>query len=203
MTKQIQRRRRSAISSEAGFSIIEGLVSMAVLLIVVVGLIPLFTQSMINNLAGSHMTQATNFATDGFEEIFELDFEDGRLTLADGSNGLRIAELFGSGQQVGVPLEEQRIDLDEAAAVALDTDVVLGDFSVGARASAEWLRVITVRQFPISATRDQQLTVDEQLAGDFPANAVNLKLVEITVVSVRDGNIFGQGRTTASIIKVT
>lgn len=203
MTKQIQRRRRSAISSEAGFSIIEGLVSMAVLLIVVVGLIPLFTQSMINNLAGSHMTQATNFATDGFEEIFELNFEDGRLTLADGSNGLRIAELFGSGQQVGVPLEEQRIDLDEATAVALDTDVVLADFSVGARASAEWMRVITVRQFPISATRDQQLTVDEQLAGDFPANAVNLKLVEITVVSVRDGNIFGQGRTTASIIKVT
>ena len=48
----------------------------------------------------------------------------------------------------------------------------------------------------------QELTVDEQLDGDFPDNAVNFKLIEITVVSVNDGSILGQGRTTASIMKV-
>ncbi|MCB1057569.1 MAG: hypothetical protein KDD11_18880 [Acidobacteria bacterium] len=188
---------------QAGFSIIEGLVSMAVLLIVLIGVIPLFTQSMVNNLAGSHITQATNFATDGFEEVAEFDFESDRLTLADGSNALRIAELFGTGQSVGVPIEQRRFDLDETTETPLDTKAVLATFSVGARGAAEWMRVITVRQFPISATRDEQLDVDEQLGGDFPSNAVNLKLVEITVVSVQDGSLVGQGRTTASIIKVT
>jgi hypothetical protein len=189
--------------AEAGFSIIEGLVSMAVLLIVVVGLIPLFTQSMVNNLAGSHLTQATNFTTDAFEELFQFDFEDQRLDLDDGSNALRISELFGSGQEIGVPIEMLREDLAEADNDAeLDYDAVLASFDPGDVRNALWLRVITVRQFPISAARDEVLTVDEQLDGDFPANAVNFKLIEITVVSVNDGSILGQGRTTSSIMKV-
>lgn len=195
--------RRRGKGHEAGFSIIEGLVSMAVLLIVVVGLIPLFTQSMVNNLAGSHLTQATNFTTDAFEELFQFDFEDQRLDLDTGSNALRISELFGSGQEVGVPIEMVRQDLSEADNDAeLDPEAELEEFSLGALQQALWLRVITVRQFPISAARDETLTVDEQLDGDFPANAVNFKLIEITVISVNDGSILGQGRTTSTIMKV-
>lgn len=176
---------------------------MAVLLIVVVGLIPLFTQSMVNNVAGRQMTQATNFTADGFEEIFQLGFEDDRLTLAAGSNALRIAELFASGQQIGSPVEVLRQDLSETDGNAdLDYEAVIEAFDDDDVAAAEYLRVITVRQFPLSAARDEQLTVDEQLDGDFPPNAVNLKLIEITVVSVNDGSIVGQGRASASMVKV-
>ena len=55
--------------SEAGFSLIEGLIAAALLLLVLVSILPLFTQSMLNNATGNDSSYISNAAVDGFERI--------------------------------------------------------------------------------------------------------------------------------------
>jgi len=45
---------------DAGFSIIEALIAAAILLIIALGLLPLFTRSISDNVSGNDATQATN-----------------------------------------------------------------------------------------------------------------------------------------------
>jgi hypothetical protein len=67
---------------EAGYSVIEGLIAAALLLIVTVGVIPLFTRSMINNLRGNDSTRISNGAVDELERATEAPFNSGDMSLA-------------------------------------------------------------------------------------------------------------------------
>jgi hypothetical protein len=73
-------------SSEEGFSIIEGLIATALLLIVTVGILPLFTRSMANNLRGNVSTRQANGTVDEFERITSLPFNTGDTSLLAGDS---------------------------------------------------------------------------------------------------------------------
>jgi hypothetical protein len=68
--------------AEAGYSVVEGLIAAALLLIVTVGVIPLFTRSMINNLRGNDSTRISNGAIDELERSLEAPFNSGDTSLA-------------------------------------------------------------------------------------------------------------------------
>jgi type II secretory pathway pseudopilin PulG len=70
---------------EAGFSIIEGLIAAALLLIITVGVLPLFSRSMLNNVKGNDSTRQSNGAIDEFERSMSQPFLGGAMQVPDGA----------------------------------------------------------------------------------------------------------------------
>jgi type II secretory pathway pseudopilin PulG len=97
-----RRRARSAArrsrGGERGLSLIEALIAMALLLLVAIGILPLFTRAMVNNAAGSEATQAANHARQQLEELGQLPFNNDVLAIAAG-NQLLTEDAYFSGDQ--------------------------------------------------------------------------------------------------------
>lgn len=58
----------------AGFSLIEALIATAVLGIIAIGVLPMFTQAMVNNKQGSDSTVVTTFSKTNVESLDAVDF---------------------------------------------------------------------------------------------------------------------------------
>jgi type II secretory pathway pseudopilin PulG len=58
----------------AGFSLVEVLVASLLLLVVILGIVPLFVSSMLNNAAGSEMSLVTNAGKSSVEEYMGFAF---------------------------------------------------------------------------------------------------------------------------------
>jgi type II secretory pathway pseudopilin PulG len=206
----------------AGFSLIEGMVAMAVLMTVVIGVIPLFTQSMVNNVSGRQMTQAANYASDGFEMMTQMPFNNELLTLDAGDLGKATLQLYAGREGVddatGYDLPSNVLLGSHSATVNGSTDpdpeslvsagLGAGSFSQADVDQAVWLRMIVVRQFRISSLSDgvsQEpdgvLAETEELPGGTTAADVHLKRVDVTVVPRGADGILRQGRITASMLK--
>lgn len=79
MGVELSGRRRSRASGScaaAGFSVVEGLIAAAILLLIAVGILPLFLRSMVNNSAGNDATQSTNYVRGELERLIGLRFSD-------------------------------------------------------------------------------------------------------------------------------
>jgi type II secretory pathway pseudopilin PulG len=114
------RRRR-----EAGFSLIETLIAALLLLIITLGILPLFTNAMRSNEAGKEYTQVTNFARSRAEELFQLPMTATALTLTSGTS-LVTSEYYSKKDKVWKT-----------------GTVQTGD-------TALWLRTSTIRQYNIA-----------------------------------------------------
>lgn len=71
---------------EAGFSIIEGLIAALLLLVVTLGILPLFSRAMNNNVKGNDSTRESNGAINAFETAIALPFNSGAMTLPAGTS---------------------------------------------------------------------------------------------------------------------
>ncbi|MCB1035377.1 MAG: prepilin-type N-terminal cleavage/methylation domain-containing protein [Acidobacteria bacterium] len=206
---------------QAGFSLVEGLVALAILMTVVIGLIPLFTQSMINNTAGRHLTQATNFTTDSFEELAQLPLNNDLLDLPAGLPRVVRAQLI-SGREAlddsGAPrpgFEYSVLETQNVGDTTLpdDPDEVIdlaGFADEDALRSAKWIRIIEVEQFQISSLADglagpadTRFEDDERLPGGTEDSNVQLKKIEIRIIprGANSGLSIGQGRVSATLVK--
>jgi type II secretory pathway pseudopilin PulG len=58
----------------AGFSLVEALIATAVLGIIAIGVLPMFTQAMMNNKQGSDSTVVTTFSKTNVESLDAVDF---------------------------------------------------------------------------------------------------------------------------------
>lgn len=85
---------RRTAAAEAGFSIVEGLVAALILLIVVLGVLPLISQSMLYNLQGLDATTEANAADDGLDTLLPLDVNAPELLLPPGATSLVATDLF-------------------------------------------------------------------------------------------------------------
>lgn len=213
--------RTGSLRASAGFSLVEGLVALAVLMTIVIGLIPLFTQSMVNNTAGRHMTQATNFTTDTFEGLTQLPLNNDLLDVGNGLPRTVTAQLL-SGREALDSLERPRPGFEYAV---LETQVV-GDVTLpedpdevislagfsddDALRSAKWIRIIEVEQYQVSSlsdgfstAEDIELGDDERLPGGIAESSVQLKKIEIRIIprGVNSAVSIGQGRLTATLLK--
>lgn len=73
-------------AGERGFSLLEGLIAAALLLIVTVGVLPLFTRSMLNNVRGNDSARQSFGAIDGFEHYIAEPFNSFDLTVPPGQS---------------------------------------------------------------------------------------------------------------------
>ena len=72
----------------AGFSLIEVLIAMGLAGLLMIGVLPLFTKSMANNVKGNQLTEVTNRARLHLEELMAMPVDAEELTVPDGDNEL-------------------------------------------------------------------------------------------------------------------
>jgi prepilin-type N-terminal cleavage/methylation domain-containing protein len=127
---------RSA-TRDAGFSLIEVLIAMGIVVIAIVGLLPLFMRSVVENIEGRESTMVGNQGRSQLETFSELTFNNWELDINAGTE--RTTQDFyttGAADRRG----------DESWV----TTVPAGEI-------APWTRTSTVRQFGINGIVDNDL----------------------------------------------
>lgn len=78
MEVQLTGRRRSQRrrQSQRGFSLVEALIAAGLMLIIVLGILPLFTGAIRSNATGRDYMEVNNLARSHAEELFQLQFND-------------------------------------------------------------------------------------------------------------------------------
>ncbi len=127
-------RRRNRFSSN-GFSVIEALIAAAILLLIAVGVLPLFVRSMTNNVSGSESTRVSNYSKSQVEELFQLPFDGAALTVTAGTESVLPAQYWED--------PDPTIDGDERWVTTTTAGRLV-----------TWERVGTVRQYAVSAFDD-------------------------------------------------
>lgn len=146
----------------AGFSLVEALLASLILMIVALGVLPLFSRAMVSNLAGSESTSLSSMAMERAEEFYQYPFNSQRLTIPGGSSEVFFDEVWTE--------EDGRwIDGTVAEAESADKTVL-------------WTRRTRVRQFGINDVLDGSPT---PLDGNAPTGAVHVKEIEVEVASAR------------------
>ncbi|HEX6862424.1 MAG TPA: hypothetical protein VF414_06400 [Thermoanaerobaculia bacterium] len=154
-------------SRAAGFSVVEALIAALILLVIALGIIPLFARALRDNTAGADATQASNHGRASLEEYQQLPFNNQALTLAPGALTLGRDESWALGARDAFG------DDDEGWWPGTPSD----------RGLVLWTRTTTVRQFGINDLDDGRLT--DPLPGGTQPAFVHLKEVEVRLESER------------------
>lgn len=179
-------RARSFGRREAGFSMIEALIAAAILLIIALGLIPLFTRSIIDNNSGNDATQVTNHGKTQLESLIQLPFNHQRLEVPGGSNVAQAAETWTTGalNQAGDPNERWWP----------------GTTPPAGSGEALWTRRTRVQQFSIGDLDDGVLN-NPQPGGTQPV-FIQLKELEVQLENGKRGTLLGGNQAlTVRVVK--
>jgi hypothetical protein len=151
-----------------GFSTIEALLAGVLLLIMTLGVLPLFTQSLFNNRQGKLASDATNEARSELERIIQLGFESAELVIPAGADELETVAHFS---------DVHRRWIAEA------------DYNDGADGFRLFTRTTTVRQYGFAALEDELLEPSEALDGGATRGEVHFKeiLVQVEANALRAG----------------
>lgn len=143
---------RRTTTAEAGFSVVEGLVAALILLIVVLGVLPLISQSMLYNLQGLDATTEANAVDDGLDTLMPLDVNSPEILLPAGATSLVSSDLFNRHTNTwGVPV------------VATDANPAV---TVADAGTVEFIRTVTLERFDVSDLQtDGDYTFDTPLEG--------------------------------------
>jgi prepilin-type N-terminal cleavage/methylation domain-containing protein len=162
--RRVAPRRRSS-----GFTLVETLVAIAILGLILVGVLPLFTQSMLNNLKGNRGTQAANNTGQVLEDAGHDRFLSPDLSWNTATSSLTY------------PI--QYVAEDVTATIETAPQWVA---AIPPGQSEAWRREVIVTQHGINDITDNNL-LDTPLAGTWDPSGVQLKQVE---VRVRAGGAF-------------
>lgn len=155
----------------AGFSLVEVMISAAFLLVIALGVLPLFTRSMINNQSGAASTTVSNFARSRVEDFNQRPWDTDDLTVDAGSEKL-FNEYYSENDEVW------------KAGVA-----PVGD-------NALWTRVTRVRDYNNSALDDSILDAAEALPAGTATEAIHFKEIVVRVQQGSgNGSLFGPAKT--------
>lgn len=174
-------------TGQEGLSLAETLVAAGLLLIVTLGLLPLFTRAIVNNNTGQEYTQVSNFGKSRVEEAFQIPF-----------NGVDILTVD-SGDTSKVTVQHFRDDLGEWDDGPVPTGVITDPDSPFGVARIPWLRTLTVRQYNINAIDEEDTNAldvahSEALNGSVGPEFVHIKEIEVVVESTRTGGPLGAGK---------
>lgn len=169
------RRQRRNRGVSPGFSLIEVLIAGAILLVVALGTLPLFTRAMISNKSGAESTSVSNFARERLEEFNQLPFDSPDLTIDAGTS--KVFDEYYS-------LQDKRWK-DYTNTTIPTTD------------PAGWTRTTTVRQYSVTALDDGKLDPAEALGPTALPINVHFKEIVVAVQSARLGGPLGPGKRIA------
>jgi prepilin-type N-terminal cleavage/methylation domain-containing protein len=155
---------------EQGFSLIEVLIASGILLMVALGVLPIFAQAIVNNRAGADYTQATNYAKSELERLYALPFSHPDLKVL-GEQTQRV-QYFSQAQQKWIDGEAPTAD------------------------PPLWTRTTLIRQYGVGGLVDfdKDGTVEGSLPEGTPETFVHVKEIEVRVESGRSGGPLGAGK---------
>jgi type II secretory pathway pseudopilin PulG len=160
---------------ERGFSLVEAMVAALLLLMIAVGILPLFVGSIVNNAQGQDSSTAANFARARLEEFDQLPFDDARLQIV-----------------AGTERQFDEIYLFKAKKWIDGTVPPAGDWAL-------WSRTTLVHQYGAKNFEDAPYSWDTRLPSSAAKGDIHLKEVEVTVRSNRNqdatGPSLGAGKT--------
>lgn len=183
------RRGRTFPAAGRGFTIMEVLVAAGLLLVVLVGLLPLFMRSIMENVEGRESTQVSNHGRSELEIMKQLRFNNPELDITTGTeNVVQQYWTMGDPDYVG---DEKWVDT-----------VPVGEFGL-------WDRTTTVRQFGINGVIDNDLDgiidqivgledadfdgyLDNPLTAGTTPGAIHLKEVDVQVETQAERAIAGE-----------
>ena len=157
-------------SSEAGFSIIEGLIAALLLLVVTLGILPLFSRAMNNNVKGNDSTRQSNGAVDAIETSLALPFNSGDMTMPIGSTSVVVADTLAL-KKIASPTG----GLDQTISTRWELPADLGTYDVQVMNRQQ-----TLQQFAFSDFADNQ-TFDTPLDGAVEPRLVHFKVVDLAL----------------------
>jgi Tfp pilus assembly protein PilV len=153
---EVQLRPRAQGSREEGMTLIEILMASLIFLAVSLGVVPMFTQSMVSNASGNDSTKAANFARARAEELKQLPFNHPDLTIESGTEK-SVQEYYTS---------------DDGRWHA---------YPIPPGASPEWSRLTIVRQYNVDALEDDRVEIAEALPAGSDATFIHLKEIQVAV----------------------
>jgi hypothetical protein len=167
MTAATPSRPRSR-SAEAGFSLVETLIASVIILVILVGVLPLFERSRLNIVQGNDASNVTNATVDGLENWLSLPFNGQDVTLTAGDT------------------------LTRTDFWLLDGNRWVPDMTIFPADRSQYTRTLTLDQFNISDISDDpgtvsQLEDDEREPFDTPPGQVHLKRIRADIASARFG----------------
>lgn len=148
--------RRSARPLPRGFSLIEVMLASLLFLTISLGVVPMFTQSMVSNSSGNDSTKAANFARARTEELMQLPFNHLDLTIEAGAEKLN-QEYYAKVPEVWRP------------------------FPIPSGAQTEWVRSTRIRQYNVEALDDDVIQIAEALDAGTDPSFVHLKEIEVSI----------------------
>ena len=181
--------RHRSRSATAGFSVVEALIAAAILLIIAVGILPLFIRSMANTSTGGELSQKVNQAASREEEFYPYNKTNPLLNW-----GATTSLITNNYYTLGV---DRNADLGTATDRGWAGEGWVPDTSRGA---IEWQRTTRIRNFNITDMENAALNDSGALPPTFPptpmlgnANPDQVSFKEITVTL----QSYGSGRMDA------
>ena len=159
-----------------GLSIVEVLIAAAILLIIALGILPLFTRSVISNRQGLDSTEVSNMARAQMEEYAQLPFNHLMMTIPDGDTELVVEEHYSEN-------EDRWKDGKDPAG---------GDHAL-------FTRTTTIRQFGVDPSAPSGLTAPIQ-GGETPST-IHLKEIQVNVLGRVGGPLGPQKQITVRVYK--
>jgi type II secretory pathway pseudopilin PulG len=162
--------RGPAARHQRGFSMVEGLIAAALIGVVAVGIIPLFTRAMSDNLTGADYTRVTNFAKSKEEDFSRLPFTQPTIQLKSG-------------------------DTQDMTTEFMDPTTLQWSTTPPKSLLGIWTRTSTLTQYNIYDTDDDQM-FDFPLAGGTSIDEVQIIQSQVQVKSASPVSPAGGHRTT-------
>jgi hypothetical protein len=154
-----------------GFSLLEVLLGSAFLMVIVLGVLAMFTQAVVSNEAGAASMNVTNLARSRIEELSEAPFNGESLVLDSGSE--KVTDRYFS-QNL-----HQWID---------------GQAPTDGSDRAIWMATTTIRQYNNNAWDDGALDPAEALAATTPTEFVHFKEIQVRVEGGDQASMLGTPR---------
>lgn len=152
---------------EAGFSLIEGLIAAVILLFVILGILPLMSRAMANNLAGNDASIQNNASVDGTERLISLPFNAPDLTIDPGVTSRLVEQVYS--------LERNQW---------IDKTIFESDSEYDAD-TAQFTRSGTIEQFNALEFDDGDPDLDTPLDGSTDPGSVHLKRIRMEIQNER------------------
>jgi len=190
---------RKHITRQGGFSLIEVLIAMGIVLIAMAGLLPLFMRSVLQNIEGRESTVAGNHGRSEMETFSELGFNNWELEVDAGTE--RTTQMFYTTGAIDYRGDESWVATIPGGEIA------------------PWTQTSTIRQFALNGIVDNNLDgiIDEILgiqdtdfdgyfdnplaAGTIPGG-IHLKQVEVQIEGEKDwAHGGGAGEITVETLK--
>jgi type II secretory pathway pseudopilin PulG len=152
--------------AERGFSMVEGLIAAAIIGFVAIGVIPLFTRAMSDNLAGADYTRVTNYAKTEMEDFTRQPFANFTNSVPNGKTSGQLVEYLD-------PVSSQWTT----------------NLSTSLGQEYHWVRTTTYSQYDVA-------DLGNPLTGGTAGNSIQLMMVTINVQGSSQFSAAGGRRST-------